>query len=99
MSDEIHRRCIEVASQLSPLLAEAIERGGPLTLCADDGQPLTGPVLRISVRDWSDRSPQVRPFDPHASRGRGLQLVGNLAQRWGCVHHDRGKTVWAELGI
>lgn len=40
MSDEIHRRCIEVASQLSPLLAEAIERGGPLTLCADDGQPL-----------------------------------------------------------
>ena len=46
MSDEIHRRCIEVASQLSPLLAEAIERGGPLTLCADDGQPLAERLCR-----------------------------------------------------
>ena len=58
---------------------------------------LVGSVLRIAVRDSSELSPRVRPFDAHASRGRGLQLVATLARRWGCDRHERGKTVWAEL--
>jgi anti-sigma regulatory factor (Ser/Thr protein kinase) len=58
---------------------------------------LTGPVLHVAVRDWCDRSPQLRPFDPHAARGRGLQVIATLARQWGCDHHDRGKTVWADL--
>jgi phosphoserine phosphatase RsbU/P len=58
---------------------------------------LVGPVLRIAVRDCSERSARIQPFDAHARRGRGLQLVASLARRWGCDHHDRGKTVWAEL--
>jgi anti-sigma regulatory factor (Ser/Thr protein kinase) len=58
---------------------------------------LVGGVLRIAVRDRSERSPQVQPFDPHARRGRGLQLVATLSRNWGCDHHDVGKTVWAEL--
>jgi anti-sigma regulatory factor (Ser/Thr protein kinase) len=54
-------------------------------------------ALHIAVHDRSGRSPQIRPFDPFAVRGRGLQLVANLSRRWGCEHHADGKTVWAEL--
>ena len=49
------------------------------------------------MRDGSARSPHIQPFDPHAARGRGLQLVTNLSRRWGCQHHPEGKTVWADL--
>ena len=58
---------------------------------------LTGSVLHLAVHDDSPGTPQVRPFDPHADRGRGLQLVSTLAVRWGCDPDAAGKTVWAEL--
>jgi hypothetical protein len=29
--------------------------------------------------------------------GRGLMLVGEIADRWGVERHQRGKTVWFEL--
>ena len=54
-------------------------------------------VVHIAVRDRSGREPRIRSVDPYAVRGRGLQLVANLSQRWGCDHHPDGKTVWAEL--
>jgi anti-sigma regulatory factor (Ser/Thr protein kinase) len=54
-------------------------------------------ALTIAVHDRSAREPRVQPFDPHAVRGRGLQLVSTLARRWGCEYHADGKTVWAEL--
>jgi anti-sigma regulatory factor (Ser/Thr protein kinase) len=54
-------------------------------------------VLHVSVRDRSTGVPRVQPFDPHAARGRGLQLVETLSWRWGCDAHADGKTVWAEL--
>ena len=59
---------------------------------------LTGTVLRIAVHDESAADPEMQPFDPHAGRGRGLQLVASLSRQWGYVHHDVGKTVWADLG-
>ena len=58
---------------------------------------LSGSVLHLAVHDGSPGTPQVRPFDPHADRGRGLQLVTTLAARWGCDLDGGGKTVWAEL--
>jgi anti-sigma regulatory factor (Ser/Thr protein kinase) len=58
---------------------------------------LSGDVLHLAVRDHSARPLELRPFDPHAARGRGLQLVSALALRWGCEQHTDGKTVWAEL--
>ena len=58
---------------------------------------LSGHVLRIAVHDECESDPEVQPFDPHARRGRGLQLVASLSQQWGCDHHGRGKTVWADL--
>jgi anti-sigma regulatory factor (Ser/Thr protein kinase) len=56
-----------------------------------------GDVLHLAVRDHSTRPLELRPFDPHAARGRGLQLVSALALRWGCDEHADGKTVWVEL--
>jgi two-component sensor histidine kinase len=59
---------------------------------------LIGSSLRLAVRDDSDCFPELRAQDPTATRGRGLQLVDDLALRWGCEPHDRGKTIWAVLG-
>ena len=56
-------------------------------------------VLHIAVRDRSTHAPRVRPFDPRAVRGRGLQMVATLSRRWGCEQHADGKTVWAELAV
>jgi two-component sensor histidine kinase len=58
---------------------------------------LTGSVLHLAVHDGSPGAPEIQPFDPHAGRGRGLQLVSTLAARWGCDTEPAGKTVWAEL--
>ena len=58
---------------------------------------MTGDVLLIAVTDRSGRAPHIQPHDPHAARGRGLQLVATLSRRWGCEQHGDGKTVWAEL--
>jgi sigma-B regulation protein RsbU (phosphoserine phosphatase) len=58
---------------------------------------LSGRILRVSVRDGGDEFPEVRPFDPEAPRGRGLQVVTTLAVRWGCDRHEHGKTVWVDL--
>ncbi|WP_111413270.1 DNA-3-methyladenine glycosylase family protein [Billgrantia lactosivorans] len=46
MTEEIHRRCVEVARELSPQLADAIERGGPVALTADDSRPLAERLCR-----------------------------------------------------
>jgi sigma-B regulation protein RsbU (phosphoserine phosphatase) len=54
-------------------------------------------VLHIAVHDDCLADPVLRTFDPHAGRGRGLQLVASLSQQWGCDHHHDGKTVWADL--
>lgn len=58
---------------------------------------LTGRVLRVEVRDAGTGLPQIRPFDPNAARGRGLQVINALAQRWGCDRDDSGKTIWVDL--
>ena len=58
---------------------------------------LSGDVLHIAVHDDSPRSPDLQPIDPHAVRGRGLQLVEALTLRWGYAQQDGGKTVWADL--
>jgi anti-sigma regulatory factor (Ser/Thr protein kinase) len=50
--------------------------------------------VRITVRDdGSDQQPVVRPAEPGA-RGRGLQLVALLADRWGCRGGRGGRVVF-----
>ncbi len=55
--------------------------------------------LRAEVRDWNSRLPQ-RCLPPEgATTGRGLQLVDDMAWRWGVEGDGDGKVVWFELHV
>lgn len=65
----------------------------------------TGPVrLRLirdhalicEVSDGSSTSPHPRRAQPWDEGGRGLYLVGQVADRWGTRYTQDGKTIWAE---
>ena len=53
--------------------------------------------LRIAVADGSSVRPVVRELQQERPRGRGLQLVEAIADRWGAEDHQGGKRVWFEL--
>ena len=58
----------------------------------------TGSELRIAVRDYRlTPTPQPRPIDISAPRGRGLHLMIAMTNTWGVNQHPDGKTVWALL--
>lgn len=60
---------------------------------------LRGAVLRIAVTDpKGERWPEPRPAGDDEQYGRGLRIVGAVAERWGASGRVVGKTVWAELG-
>jgi anti-sigma regulatory factor (Ser/Thr protein kinase) len=58
-------------------------------------------VLTATVRDAGTAAarPDTSGWDPLAVRGRGLQLVEALSERWGSELHHRGMTVWCELAV
>ncbi|WP_406112977.1 ATP-binding protein [Kitasatospora purpeofusca] len=57
-------------------------------------------VLRVSVRDGSDRPPQLRVAGDLDTGGRGLALVEALASRHGWESAEGGgKVVWFELPL
>ncbi|MGW1177242.1 ATP-binding protein [Kitasatospora sp. NPDC002543] len=53
--------------------------------------------LRLEVHDASSGQPSLRTVAPDDEHGRGLFLVDELAERWGCVPRPCGigKFVWA----
>ena len=53
--------------------------------------------LRISVADSTSIPPVVRALQHDRPRGRGLQLVEAIADRWGAEDHHGGKRIWFEL--
>ncbi|MEW1774147.1 ATP-binding protein [Streptomyces sp. NPDC086777] len=62
---------------------------------------VVGDTLRIEVTDTrGDRLPHAQPLAPEAESGRGLVLVGALADKWGVAPGlSPRKTVWAEIGV
>jgi anti-sigma regulatory factor (Ser/Thr protein kinase) len=52
--------------------------------------------LTVGVRDGSVCA-GVRPETEPAAERFGLRVVASLSDRWGVLHHDDGKTVWALL--
>jgi len=54
-------------------------------------------LVRVLVADDSPLPPRIAPYDVHATRGRGLQMVKAMADRWGWTPRSGGKTVWAAV--
>jgi serine phosphatase RsbU (regulator of sigma subunit)/anti-sigma regulatory factor (Ser/Thr protein kinase) len=55
--------------------------------------------LVCEVLDDSAALPRLRHPDDSDERGRGLQVVSQLAQRWGARRAAAGKVVWCELPV
>lgn len=80
---------------VSELAANAcLHAGTRLTITLS--RTATGGV-RLEVRDGSLVLPRMRRPTEQSTTGRGLRLVGDLAQRWGVEQLAGGKVVWAEL--
>lgn len=93
----LDRELTETALLLvSELATNAIRHGTPpvrLSLRLHDDR------LRVEVTDSSPALPQLGHPGPDQTGGRGLQIVQQLAARWGAgASRSRlGKTVWFEL--
>ena len=55
--------------------------------------------LVCEVLDDSAALPRLRHASDDDERGRGLQVVSQLAQRWGARRTLSGKVVWCELAL
>ena len=55
--------------------------------------------LFCEVLDDSAAAPRLRQADEDDERGRGLQVVSQVAQRWGTRRTGTGKVVWCELSL
>jgi anti-sigma regulatory factor (Ser/Thr protein kinase) len=93
----LDREMTETALLLvSELATNAIRHGAPpvrLSLRLDKDR------LRVEVTDSSPALPQLVHPGPDQPGGRGLQIVQQLALKWGASASPRriGKTVWFEL--
>ena len=56
-------------------------------------------TLTVEVADADPRAPTVRGFTEYEESGRGIQLVDELAHRWGSRITRHGKVVWFELEL
>jgi anti-sigma regulatory factor (Ser/Thr protein kinase) len=85
----------DAAMIVTELVANAVDHArssSTLTIDLDDHG------LHVAVRDTCLTGvPRLAPADPHAPRGRGLQMVDALSTNWGVTRHGDGKTVWAVL--
>jgi anti-sigma regulatory factor (Ser/Thr protein kinase) len=50
--------------------------------------------LRITVGDCSPNGPSMRQHGREATTGRGLRLLGEVADEWGWERVGDGKVVW-----
>jgi len=93
----LDREMTETALLLvSELATNAIRHGTPpvrLSLRLDSDK------LRVEVTDSSPTLPELGTPGPDQTSGRGLQIVQQLAARWGssASRTRLGKTVWFEL--
>jgi hypothetical protein len=86
--------CDRALYVMNELIDNAVDHGGGLLGVAVSRE---GHGVKVSVLDGSTVPPTVRPHNPLAERGRGLQVVEALALSWGYLVHHVGKTVWARI--
>lgn len=82
---------------LSELVSNALRHGvGEISLLAR----VVGRRVRVEVSDHSADWAAVQIPDPSDGvNGRGLRIVEQLSDAWGCHPTPRGKTVWAERSM
>jgi anti-sigma regulatory factor (Ser/Thr protein kinase) len=56
-----------------------------------------GPRLHVGIADDSEAAPTLRDVDPSSPGGRGIRLLAELADDWGCDRRPSGKEVWFEI--
>ncbi|MGW8777087.1 SpoIIE family protein phosphatase [Streptomyces sp. NPDC055796] len=80
---------------VSELVTNAIRyAGGPVRL-----RLIRDRVLVCEVSDPSSTQPRLRRARESDEGGRGLFLVAQLTDRWGCRFTGTGKTIWTEQPI
>ncbi|MCX5400707.1 SpoIIE family protein phosphatase [Streptomyces sp. NBC_00102] len=87
-----------MASELvvSELVTNSVRyAGGPL----DVRLIRTDDTLVCEVRDPASTQPRLRRARTTDEGGRGLFLVAQMTDRWGCRYGDDGKTIWTEQPI
>ncbi|SEG81256.1 Serine phosphatase RsbU, regulator of sigma subunit [Actinacidiphila yanglinensis] len=80
---------------VSELVTNAVRYGQPpirLRLIRND-------TLIFEVTDGSSTTPHLRRARAYDEGGRGLLIVAQMTNRWGCRNTETGKTIWAELPI
>ncbi|RGD58937.1 ATP-binding protein [Kitasatospora xanthocidica] len=85
---------------LGELFANAVQHSdGPDDCHIEVRFALTGSRLRLEVHDAGSGRPSVRTAAPDDEHGRGLYLVNELAERWGCASrpYGIGKFLWAHI--
>lgn len=79
----------------SELVTNALTHAtGPVSLTLDK---ITDGRVWIGVHDASDRSIQVAADTSDTIGGRGLHIVEAIAEKWGVISDQTGKTIWLEL--
>ena len=79
---------------VSELVSNAVRQGdGPVRIRLE----LLDQSLRVDVFDRGHRMPQIADLEPESTGGRGLQIIDSLADAWGVLEQDDGKTVWAQI--
>lgn len=85
---------------VSELVTNAVvhtERPAVLRMALSGCLVAGGGTVRIEVADACDTPPRRHTTDGDDTHGRGLELVGGLADRWGWRYEGSGKRVWCEL--
>ena len=84
---------IELA--VSELLTNAVTHArGPVTV-----RLIRDLALICEVADTSSSAPRLRHAQLMDEGGRGLDLVSQVADRWGTRYTDTGKTIWIEQAL
>jgi hypothetical protein len=88
---EIDEAVMVMSSELIVNAVEHAKSNYEVRIAGDGG------CVRVEVRDWSMVRPVLRDPSLHATSGRGLQFVSELASRWGIDPAEDGKAVWFEI--
>jgi GAF domain-containing protein len=97
LGDDAGEAADTAALLLTELVANAVRfAGGDLQVRA----VVHSGLLLVEVCDTSERMPvPLGPRTPDAETGRGMILIGELADRWGAEPLPTGKRVWFELSL